>query len=617
MRWLSSAGAGFLVLWGMSRTSVLLLVVAFSFRPTAPLWAQDAVRPDSSELHERARNAQASFERLRRRRMRFTRRYVGGSCDERIGRICLTHGGDDDWTPTPDPPVLLEAREVLLERLAEAANGIPGDGWVLGQRVYYLAEVNRWEAAAELASRCAWDGDWWCRALLGFSYHGMGKYGAALEAFESALVSMPADQADRWRDPGLVLDSSAEDYVDDQPDSVRASAWAQVWLLADPLYVVGGNDRLTEHYSRWVMSAIKRKARNPWAMSWRGDLEELTIRYGWERSWERIRPDAGSIQHEGGTVGRQSKDAREVVPPGFVLRDPAAVEPGRWVPKKDKPRSSYAPVYAPDLLEGRGQLAVFSRGETFVLVGATALPDEPWAVRDARLIEPDAPLGPDDMIPWAVPERAEAPPQIGLFLIAKDRIAGEARVMGRTRGSMSLQAPAGDYLLSLEAWSAEFGRAGRIRQGLSVDTIPPDLATLSDLVLLESQDDLPEDLAHAVPLVRPTTELTAGERVVVGWELFGLGWEVEEVGYELSLYREGRGFFRRFGRWVGFGGGAQPLRIRWSEPGPFKPGPQFRALNVDLPDVDEGDYVLRLELSLRGREPVSATRTVRVLRPSR
>lgn len=81
-----SAGAGFLVLGGMSRASVLLLFVAFYFRPPALLWAQAEARPDSFELNKQARNAQDSFERLRRRRMRFTRRYVGGSCDERIGR---------------------------------------------------------------------------------------------------------------------------------------------------------------------------------------------------------------------------------------------------------------------------------------------------------------------------------------------------------------------------------------------------------------------------------------------------------------------------------------------------------------------------------------------------
>lgn len=601
----------------MNRTSLLLALGALYFQPPAPIWAQAGLRPDSSELNKRARHAQASFERLRRRRMRFTRRYAGRSCDERIGRICLTHGGDDDWTPVPDAPELLKARQVLLMRLAEVAEGIPGDGWVLGQRVYYLAEENRWEEAADLASRCAWAGDWWCRALLGFSYHGIGRYGAALQAFESALASMPVEEADRWRNPRYILDSSAEEYVDRQPDSLRATIWSQVWLLADPLYVVGGNDRLTEHYSRRVMSAIKKKARNPWGMSWGGDLEELTIRYGWERAWERIRPDAGSVQNWGGTVGHQPKDAREVMPPGFVLKAPAAVVPGRWVPEKLKPRSSYAPVYAPDLLEGEGQLAVFSRGETFVLIGATALPDQPSDRGDDLSIDPEPPVGPDDVIPWAVPERTEAPPQIGLFLIGKDGMAGEARVMGRPKGSVSLQAPAGDYLLSLEAWSAELGRAGRIRHGLSVDTIPPDLATLSDLVLLEPQDHLPEDLAHAVRLVRPTTELTAGERVAVGWELFGLGWEAEKVGYELSLSRESRGFFRRFGRLVGLGSGSQPLRIQWSEPGPYQPGPQFRALNVDLPEVDEGDYVLRLELSLKGREPVSVTRAVRVVRPSR
>ena len=602
----------------MSRTSLILLLFAMGAQPPAPVRAQSAeARPDSSDLRKQARNAQAAFERVRRRRMPFTRRYVRGPCDERIGRICVTHDGDDDWTPVPDPPELLRSRDVLLGRLEQVAAQIPGDGWVLGQRVYYLAEVNRWAAAAELASECAWDGDWWCLALLGFSYHGMGKYGPALEAFERSLASMPPREAERWKDPALLLDSDAEDHVADLPESLRAEAWHEIWMLADPLYVVDGNDRLTEHYSRWVMATMKERARNPWAMSWGKDLQELTLRYGWERAWERIRPNAGSLDNSGGTLGHQAKNAREMVPPGFVLESPGAVEPGDWIPEADKPRSSHAPVYAPLLLAGKGQIAVFPRGETFVLVGATMLPDEPPDDRDGFSLEPGPRVGPSDVIPWAVPERAEAPRQVGLFLISGHKLAREARMIGMSQGSITLQAPAGEYLVSMEAWSAEAGRAGRIRHGVSVDTIPPDLATLSDLLLLEPRDSLPNDLMEAVPLARFTTELIAGERVAVGWELFGLGWEAEQVEYELSLYEEGKGFFQSVGRLFGFGRRDEPLRIQWSEPGPYEPGPQFRALNVDLPEVDEGDYLLRLTISLRGRESISVTRAVRVTNPPR
>ncbi len=89
----------------MSRTSLILLLFAMGAQPPAPVRAQSAeARPDSSDLRKQARNAQAAFERVRRRRMPFTRRYVPRSCDERIGRICVTHDGDDDWTPVPDPP---------------------------------------------------------------------------------------------------------------------------------------------------------------------------------------------------------------------------------------------------------------------------------------------------------------------------------------------------------------------------------------------------------------------------------------------------------------------------------------------------------------------------------
>ena len=180
---------------------------------------------------------------------------------------------------------------------------------------------------------------------------------------------------------------------------------------------------------------------------------------------------------------------------------------------------------------------------------------------------------------------------------------------------LALSVPAGRYLVSVEAWAPTKGRGGRLRHGIVTDTIPQDLATLSDLIILFAADSLPQQLDLALPLMRSSMELTSGQEIAVGWEIFGLGWRQENVDFELSLYKEGEGFFGKVRRWLGFGGGRdEPLQIGWREPGPVETGPWFRSVKVDMPDLEPGEYLFRLEVSIRGREPLVRTRAVEVSR---
>ena len=71
-----------------------------------------------------------------------------GSCRERIGRLCIWHEGDDDWVPVPDSPDIVQARDLLLRELAEIGGQLPGDGWILGQRIRYLSEAGRWDESS-------------------------------------------------------------------------------------------------------------------------------------------------------------------------------------------------------------------------------------------------------------------------------------------------------------------------------------------------------------------------------------------------------------------------------------------------------------------------------------
>ena len=177
--------------------------------------------------------------------------------------------------------------------------------------------------------------------------------------------------------------------------------------------------------------------------------------------------------------------------------------------------------------------------------------------------------------------------------------------------ALKLVVPAGDYVVSSEAWSPTGGIATRLRQGISLNPAPDDLATLSDLILLNLGDDSPLDFDSALPHMRPTTRLRPNERIAVGWEIFGLGWRQEDVQFELSFVGDGPGFFGRVGRLLGMGGGG-PLRIGWGEPGPSDVGPWFRSVEVTLPELDPGLYTFQLVVSTPGREPLVRARVVEI-----
>ena len=590
-------------------------LVASPALPVLQAQAEERSPPDSTRIRGQAEDAQARFERIRRRLLPYVWDRGRRPCDERIGRLCLWHGGEDDWEPVPDSPDLVEARDELLTALAGASDHIPADEWILGQRIRYLGEAGRWEDAVRLARVCGGAASSWCSVLEGFALHGMGRYETALRRFRRGLAAMDSEEARKWRDPSVLLDGKGSDVLEDAADEAEwEDVRARVWTLADPLYLVAGNDRESEHYARWTFSKMNDGARNAWGMRWGDDLEEIAVRYGWDRGWERVRPEYGAAGGPPSVIGHQLPRGKEFAPPGRVLEVPWATVPGAWVPEEKRPQSAHVPAYARTLLPGVAQVVVLPRGDSIVVAASTELPVKPEPVTNGATNWP--PTGnatvAEGPIPWPQPALLEGPEQIGLFLVDEG-----GRIMATSRnahaGALHLTLPAGGYLLSVEAWAPEEGLGGRIRHGIMTEPLPDDLATLSDLILLHLGDSLPQTFGSALPSMRSSAQLEVDEPLVVGWELFGLGWRPEGVSFELSFYKEGEGFFGRIGRWLGFGSREEPLRLTWSEPGPSEIGPWFRSVEVTIPEVDSGDYVFRLRVTPTGREELVRTILVEIV----
>ncbi len=558
---------------------------------------------DPSESQAIARAAQARFERRRIRYFPLVLGSATAACDERIGRFCSWYD-EGDWYPRPELVEAEELREELLFLLDSIQALLPGDGWLLGQRVWYLSEAQRWEEALEAARSCGTAEPWWCAALEGFSLHGLERYVEADRVFSIAIDQMDNEQSLRWRVPRWVMDDDGQNVVKEAATSSSEALdnlLERLWRLADPLYLVEGNDRKTSHYARWTVAKIREEAKNPYRISWGNDLDELTIRHGWELGWNRT-SDAGftTVEH---VIGHKHPEGRDYIPPGKILNTPSLAVSGDLRADVERPRSLYAPAYAPVLLPMEGQVAFFPRGSRVVVVGTHFLPDD--TTRH---------VGHDHPIPWLNPGTQDGMlDRAGIFLVPLDgaRIKS-AQVMGHTEGALSLEVPSGSYVLSTETWSPRKRRAGRLRMGFQSQPVPEDVASLSDILMLRPSSREPEVLAAALPHALKKAEILAGQTFAIAWEVSGLGFRSETLLFEVSVSSINRGVLRQIGEFLRIIEPARPLRLSWEEPGPLSPGPLFRYLNLDLPNLKAGKYEIRMVLKTAGRADAVSARVFSV-----
>lgn len=607
--------------------------------PSLPVPPRSAPeRPDRGpdEVAERAVDAQRDFERLRRRHLPLAwPRYE--RCDEVVGRFCLWHE-DRDWEPPPEDPEVTRAREELLAVLAAAAESLPAGPearigelpaleWVEGQRARYLVEAGRPEEARRAVRRCR-AREAWCRALEGFVEHAAGNHRRAGEAFARALAAFPEEERCRWNDLSPVLDGAGRDRYSDLPCREGEELEARFWWLADPLWIVPGEDRRTEHYSRHVLDRIQEEAASGYGLTWGSDLRELLIRYGWPAGWERIRPRPGSLS-AGGTsyMARDPVGARRWAPRGEWLAPSAVVEPGSAEEEVHEPRSHYAASHVPELRSLSHQLARFRRGrETVVVVGweRPDLPGEeagtggsvgdggraPEACPGARVglvvargpgEDPGIALGTGDREGGALALRVGPPPGP----------AAEPGTPGSGAAPAAPPEPAAP-VASVE-WLCPGRLAARSRYTLDLPAGGGDGVGLSDILLLRGEGEaggsLPRTLAGAARRARGSLRVRPGERVPLYWEVYGAP---EEVEVSVSLVREGGGFLRKVGALLGLVGDRRPsAELRWRDGAAGTVVRRAAALGVPE-EVEEGEYRLELRVTSLGGPPLRASRLLRV-----
>lgn len=523
--------------------------------------AQHTAAPDSQSILRDLRGRQARFERVRRGLLPVTLAGYGSRCEQLIGRICEWRHDDAELIERlgPEDERATAAREEFRAALAEAARTLPGDPWIAGQRVRYAIDAERADEAVVAAAECG-AAPWWCAALGAFAAHTAGRYAEADSRYAAVLRQLPDTARCAWTDLTLVLEPGMRRWYRPLSCAERDSANATLWQAGDPLYLVPGNERRTEHYSRFLWHLLVEGTETPYPLRWGDDFREVLVRYGRHDHWGQAA--AGSLIPERRVIGLRVRSGEPFLPTGPLLDEGTVLAPAGPHHAELYERELYAPPYAREWRVLDHQLARFRRGSDAVLVAAFRTP----AASDAALffVDPGTPL----------------------VAAAATLAPGDT-----ARFTLRVGLPG---LVSVEALDRRDSVAYRSRYWLEAP-LPAALA-LSDLLLVEAGDSLPASLDEAAARARPGATYAPGERVHLYWEAYAVD-TLAPAQVAITVVQRGRSVLRRAAEWLGLVGPRNPaVRLAW-EPGPDAGSRRWPGtVSVTLPHDLRGAVTVRLEI---------------------
>ena len=574
----------------VSRRAVALALIAVATFPhNSP--AQSTLREtslrnrqavvDSSEISHRARDLQARFEN--RRRHMLPRFYAGPA--ERcliIGRFCEWHPNSQDYVVPDEGKDIRRARVELLRDLERAGSAIPGDDWIIGQRIRYLVEGH--DSSVIGVARSCKATRWWCDALVGLALHVNGSFAAADSAFSVALEEMPSLTRCHWLNLSPLLDDDVRDGYRKMSCAQQEAANARIWWMADPLYITPGNERRTEHFSRVLHTALEQDAANTYGSRWGGDLAELTLRFGWAEKWTQ--EPLGSMP-----VAQVSVSGHEPEP-GFhfflIQRPPdtvAQISDSLFEISQSPPREQYAPPYARSFTGLDAQVARFRRGDSTRIVAAYDVSADTIFGRH-RFAAALVAMG-DEATPPSMSEVDESP----------------------ARNVITISTPWKSQLIGVELLAKDSAGAARWRKGFPEIPFDSGKISLSDLLFVDGTPSLPSDLNEAIPQAHGGTRFRRDRQVGLFWELYGKTPADSALPISLTITPIDEGFFRRAFRALRIVPKVTPLNIRWQENGAAGVL-SARSVLLDLSLVPAGKYAVKLEI---GNYPLAvASRIIEV-----
>jgi hypothetical protein len=495
-----------------------------------------------------------------------------------------------------DRAVMTDLRPTLITELDTFAATHPDHFWAQGFRVGLRMTQQWFQSALDEANACEAD-EWWCLALQAMALHGLNRTEASELLYREALLAMPRDVRCRWVfDLEVLLETSTSRNFRRISCEAQEAFAETLWWLGDPLFLLPGNDRFTEHMSRFMLMELHHhflELIGPQTCSW-GHHAPM-MRGGWY-AWEW---DEGTHRV---TQQLVPADGYRFLPNADIVADPWSA----WTLDDDLPNWARSERHTPawgSLVTLESQIMMFRRDAEVLVVAATAGVDP-------------GPLAPDGT------------PTLGRFGLALSPGPGEAPGIEWAEAGVPAPSPgtplriaarAEDrpWIVSLEALPGGSRVAGRARSG---HRPPPRTEAgfgISDLALFMWEDHDPNamrSLAHVFPYLMGTERVPTERPIGVFWEVY----EAQDgpIAFELRLEPATPGFLRRTLSALRLTSVPSPVRVGWVDD-EVDPELDGRSLRLDLGRLDPGIWEIVLEVSTPSASsaPLEVRRRIQVVRP--
>jgi len=525
-------------------------------------------RTDSAQITKHARDLQSSFER--RRRQMLPRFYIG-TADHCliVGRFCEWHPNLKDYVVPDEGKDIVRARRELLRELEKASDSLPGDDWIMGQRIRYLVEGHD-SSAVDVARSCRAT-RWWCDALLGLAQHVRGDFAGADSAFAAALDGMPSPLRCHWNNLSPLLDDDIRGTYHKMSCAQREAADARIWWVADPLYMTPGNERRTEHFSRVLHTLLQENAVNTYGSSWGGDLAELILRFGWAEKWTQEPSHSIYPSVPASVTGHEREPGYHF----FLTQRPpdslAQIADSLFDIYQFPPREQYSPVYTRGFVRLDAQVARFRRGDSTKVVAAFD-------------------VGTDTIF---------GKTKFTAALIAMgDEATRESKMQvedSPTRNVLTVSSPWKEQLVGVELLAKDSSAAARWRSGFAEIPLDSGTISVSDLLFVDGAPSLPADLNEAIERAHGGTKFRRNSKIGLFWELYGKTPADSALPISLTIMPIDEGLLRRTFRALRIAPKPTPLMLRWQENGAAGVL-SARAIVLDLSAIPAGKYSVKLEV---------------------
>jgi len=219
----------------------------------------------------------------------------------------------------------------------------------------------------------------------------------------------------------------------------------------------------------------------------------------------------------------------------------------------------------------------------------------------------------------ALAAAAGKPNELSAALVLTKGVEGDATIARAerpgVRGTLTAKASWGSMLMSTEVAAPSRKTLARARYGVRGSDQPGSRVQVSDVLLFDPYDGMPNTLEDVIPHMRTSQRISEGARVGIYWEAYNTNPSGEGIGVSITVAPENTsgGWLRRRLVALRLVREAQPVTVGMRDVSARGVSLSPRSVVVDLATLKPGRYLMQVELDAGGGNVVRTDKAITVV----